>query len=133
MIAYVPCPYHIQTTFWTFIHISYLFIFSELNSSLTNNEKNVGGSIYAYWNGTTVTIEIAGAIPTEAVSNTSTVVAVLPSEVPRPSTTKYGVISCGGNSNRFVLLAIQANGNMLVYNYSGASTSYLYGFITFLR
>ena len=104
-----------------------------LNSSLTNKEKNVGGSVNAYWNDYTVTIEIAGAIPTEALNNTSTVVAVLPSDVPKPSTTKYGVISCGGSSNRFVLLAIQSNGNMLVYNYSGASTSYLYGSITFLH
>ena len=106
---------------------------TQLNSSLTNKEKNVGGIINAYWNDYAVTIEIAGAIPTEALSNTSTVVAVLPSEVPRPSTTKYGIMSCGGNSNRFVLLAIQSNGNMLVYNYSGASTSYLYGSITFLH
>lgn len=106
---------------------------NELNSSLTNKEKNVGGSVNAYWNDYTVTIEIAGAIPTEALSNTSTVVAVLPSDVPKPSTTKYGVMSCGGNSNRFVLLAIQSNGNMLVYNYSGASTNYLYGSITFLH
>jgi len=106
---------------------------SQLNSSLTNKEKNVGGSVNAYWNDYTVTIEIAGAIPTEALNNTSTVVAVLPSDVPKPSTTKYGVISCGGNSNRFVLLAIQSNGNMLVYNYSGASTSYLYGSITFFH
>ncbi len=106
---------------------------SQLNSSLVNREKHIGGLVYAYWNAILVTIDFGGAIPIEAANNANTIIATLPSDVPKPSTTKYGVISCGGNSNKFVLGAIQTNGNILVYNYSGASTSYLYGSIKFLR
>ena len=106
---------------------------SELHSSLTNREKHIGGLVYVYWNAVSVTIDFGGAIPTEATSNANTIIATLPSDVPKPSTTKYAVASCGGSSNRFALVAIQTNGNILVYNYSGASTSYLYGSIKFLR
>lgn len=106
---------------------------NELNSSLVNREKHIGGLVYAYWNAILVTIDFGGAIPIEAANNANTIIATLPSDVPKPSTTKYGVISCGGNSNKFVLGAIQTNGNILIYNYSGASTSYLYGSIKFLR
>lgn len=106
---------------------------NELNSSLTNKEKHIGGLVYAYWNAISVTIDFGGAIPKEAANNANTIIATLPSDVPKPPTNIYGVVSCGGNSNKFVLGAIQTNGNILIYNYSGAATSYLYGSITFLR
>ena len=106
---------------------------SMLNSSLNNIETQIGGQVYAYWNAVSVTIDFGGAIPVEAKNSANTIIATMPSDVPKPSKTKYTVASCGGNSNKFALIAIQTNGDILVYNYSGESTRYLYGSVKFLR
>lgn len=106
---------------------------SEIKQSLVNKSKNVQGSINAYWNGLSVTIDFSGAIRTQAPTGANTDIATLPSEVPKPSTTKYVVASGGANQNKYLVVGIFSDGKIKVFNYTGGVVDYLYGSITYLR
>jgi len=100
---------------------------SKFNISRTINDSFLGGVITRHIRGNVVNINIGGAVslPNNQITTIQTFTDY------KPSYSAYAVASAGGNNNAYVLFALQSNGNLVAYNYSGSVINYLYGSLTF--
>lgn len=103
-----------------------------VNASLTQSEDVLvtGYGIWINGNSTDITIQFRGELPTIANTGSNTVVATIP-EGKRPKQSSFGVISFGGNSNKFGLVGVGTDGKITIYNYSGTNNSYAYGQVNY--
>ena len=106
---------------------------NELKGTLTVSYTRLveNTNIYLNEDGQRKIVQFRGVTGTTITDGASTTIATLP-EGKRPSNISYGVASLGGNSNKFALVLINTNGEITVYNYSGADTNYLYGQVAFM-
>lgn len=87
------------------------------------------GAIIQYINNHSVEISIGGSL--SAPTGAQTVLATLTDH--KPPRTVYAVcVVQGGASNKFCLVSIAQNGQIIAYNYSGTAAQYLYGTVTYL-
>ena len=104
-----------------------------LNSKITPETVTViNGVCYLSVIGNICMLNIGGAI-SQAPTGSETTIATLGTNY-RPAQTTYGVVVVeGGRSNKYALITINNRGEIILYNYTGASANYLYGSIMFVR
>ena len=104
-----------------------------LNSKITPETVTViNGVCYLSVIGNICMLNIGGAI-SQAPTGSETTIATLGTNY-RPAQTTYGIVVVeGGRSNKYALITINNRGEIILYNYTGASANYLYGSIMFVR